>query len=128
MNLILWILQSLLAFVFLHAGLCKTFYRKRDMAFLGQDGVIGLPLWQIRLVGILEILGAYGLVIPLWLNIVPILTPLAAACFSVIMLLAMGVNYGRKKYTNIGVNIFLLAIFLFIFIGRIWIFPIKVGL
>src|SRR5688572_32347479 len=103
MNIILWILQSILAFVFLHAGLCKTFYRKRDMAYLGQDGVIGLPIGLIRTVGILEILGAYGLVIPLWLNILPLLTPLAAACLCLVMILAMGVNYSRKKYKNIWV-------------------------
>jgi uncharacterized membrane protein YphA (DoxX/SURF4 family) len=118
MNIVLWILQSTLAFVFLHAGLCKTFYRKRDMKFLGQDGVVGMPLWLIRTVGIIEILGAYGLVIPLWLNIVPILTPLAAAGFCIVMILAIGVNYRNKKYQNIGVNIALLIIFLAIFIGR----------
>ena len=88
------------------------------MKFLGQDGVVGLPLWLIRTVGIIEILGAYGLVIPLWLNIVPILTPLAAAGFCIIMLLAMGVNYRNKKYQNIAVNIALFIVFLVIFIGR----------
>ena len=118
MNIVLWILQSLLAFVFLHAGLCKTFYRKRDMKFLGQDGVVGLPLWLIRTVGIIEILGAYGLVIPLWLNIMPILTPLAAAGFAIIMLLAMGVNVRNKKYKSVVLNIALFIIFVVIFIGR----------
>jgi uncharacterized membrane protein YphA (DoxX/SURF4 family) len=118
MNIVLWIIQSILAFVFLHAGLCKTFYRKRDMKFLGQDGVVGLPLWLIRTVGIIEILGAYGLVIPLWLKICPILTPIAAAGFCVVMLLAMGVNYKHKKYQNILVNIGFFVIFLVIFIGR----------
>jgi len=119
MNIILWILQSILAFVFLHGGLCKTFYRKRDMAYLGQDGVIGLPIGLIRTIGILEILGAYGLVIPLWLNILPLLTPIAAACFCLIMVLAMGVNYNRRKYNNILVNLGLFTVCFVILYGRI---------
>ncbi len=118
MNVILWILQSLMAFVFLHAGICKTFYPKKEMAYLGQSGVVGLPLGLIRTVGIFEILGAYGLVIPLWLNILPVLTPIAALCFCVIMVSAMVVNYNRKKYKGIAVNIVLFLVFLYIFLGR----------
>jgi uncharacterized membrane protein YphA (DoxX/SURF4 family) len=118
MDTLLWIIQSILAFVFLHGGLCKTFYAKRKMAFLGQDGVVGLPIAVIRTAGIAEILGAYGLVIPLWLDIIPILTPIAAACLALVMLLAAGTNLSRKKYKNIGINIFLFGLCVFICIGR----------
>lgn len=119
MDTLLWIVQSILAFVFLHGGLCKTFYPKREMLYLGQSGVVGLPLATIRTAGIAEIFGAYGLVIPLWLNILPILTPIAAACLALVMLLAAVTNINRKKYGNIAINILLLGLCVFICIGRI---------
>jgi uncharacterized membrane protein YphA (DoxX/SURF4 family) len=119
MDTLLWIIQSVLAFVFLHGGLCKTFYPKRKMVYLGQSGVVGLPTATIKAAGIAEILGAYGLVIPLWLNILPILTPISAGCLALVMVLAAGTNINRKKYGNIVINLILFGLCVFICVGRI---------
>jgi len=125
MNIFVWILQSFLAFLFLHAGLCKTFFRKRKMAYLGQSGVVGLPGPLITFIGICEILGAYALVIPLWLNLVPILTPIATVCFSVIMILAIGVHLRKGQYKNVIVNVLILAALILIFMVRMYYIPLH---
>jgi len=46
----------------------------------GQTGVKGLPAAVITFIGICEILGVFGLILPWWFNIAPVLTPTAAIC------------------------------------------------
>jgi len=118
MDTVLWIIQSVLAFIFLHAGLCKTFYPTREMHYLGQHGVVGVSTPLVRIAGVAEIFGAYGLVIPLWLNIVPILTPIAAGCLAGVMVLATITNLTHKKYSQVAINLVLLGLCLLICIGR----------
>jgi uncharacterized membrane protein len=80
MSRTLWILQSLLAAVFLFSGVIKLV---TPIDVLQQQ----LPLSEafIRFIGVAETLGAIGLVLPSLLRIRPGLTPLAAACLAVLM-------------------------------------------
>jgi uncharacterized membrane protein YphA (DoxX/SURF4 family) len=64
----------------------------------GQTGVKGLSAGTIKFIGISEILIAFGLVLPWLLNIFPFLTPLAALCFAIIMILA------NRAHTNLYVK------------------------
>jgi uncharacterized membrane protein YphA (DoxX/SURF4 family) len=79
-NLVLWILQALLALLFLYAGTAK-FYMPVEV--LTQ---IGLPLGFIRFIGVCETLGAIGLIVPSLTRIRPSLTPLSAAGLVIIMI------------------------------------------
>jgi hypothetical protein len=76
----LWIVQGLLAFLFLGAGISKFVMSPEAM----QDPV-ALPLWFLRFIGTCETLGAIGLILPQLLNIRPGLTPLAASGLVIIM-------------------------------------------
>jgi len=83
MNTLLWIAQVVLAIVFLFAGGTKFAMPIEQM--LSQMPV-ALPGWFLHFIGVCEVLGALGLVLPWLLNIRPKLTPLAAAGLVIIMI------------------------------------------
>jgi uncharacterized membrane protein YphA (DoxX/SURF4 family) len=114
MNSILWTSQVLLAAAFLYSGINKTILSEQQLIAKGQTGVVGLSAASIRAIGVSEILGSIGLILPWWMKTLPFLTPLSAACFVVIMLLAAPIHYRLKEYKNVGVNLTLLAISLFV--------------
>jgi len=80
-NRVLWVLQGLLAALFLFAGVMKLILPLDAMA-----GPVTLPGPFIRFLGVAEVLGAIGLVLPWLLRIRPRLTPLAAAGLTIIMI------------------------------------------
>ena len=81
MNVALWIVQGLLAALFLFAGGAKLVMSAEQMA-----GPVALPLWFLRFIGVAEVLGALGLILPGLLRIRSGLTPLAAAGLVLIMI------------------------------------------
>ena len=73
----------------------------------------------VRFVGIAEIAGALGMLLPMWTGILPWLTPLAAFGFAVIQVLAIGVHYRRNETAQaLPFNLALLALSLFVLWGR----------
>jgi hypothetical protein len=87
MNIALWVVQVLLALLFLWAGGVKLVLTVEEMTQL-----MTLPGWFLRSLGVAEILGALGLVLPGLLRIRPGLTPLAAAALVPIMMGAVVVT------------------------------------
>jgi len=81
MTYALWIVQGLLALIFLFAGGMKLV-----MPLEALTGEMPLPGWFIRFIGVAEVLGALGLILPGLLHIRPGLTPLAAAGLVLIMI------------------------------------------
>jgi hypothetical protein len=81
MNVALWIVQGLLAALFLFAGGAKLVLPLDQMT-----GPVALPGWFLRFLGVAEVLGALGLVLPGLLRIRTGLTPLAAAGLVIIMI------------------------------------------
>ena len=81
MNVALWIVQGLLAALFLFAGGAKLVMSLDQMA-----GPVALPGWFLRFIGVAEVLGALGLILPGLLRIRSGLTPLAAAGLVIIMI------------------------------------------
>jgi len=90
MKIILWIIQALLALLFLFAGTMKFIMSVEDM---NKQTSVTLPGWFLHFIGICEILGALGLILPLLLRIKPRLTPLAAAGLTVIMAGAIALSF-----------------------------------
>ena len=81
-NTLLWIVQGLLAGLFLFAGGVKLVLPVAAM----QQGPMALPGPFLRFLGVAEVSGALGLILPWALRIRPVLTPLAAAGLVVIMI------------------------------------------
>jgi uncharacterized membrane protein YphA (DoxX/SURF4 family) len=86
MTYVLWIIQVLLALLFLFAGGTKLVIPPDVLASMGSPNQIALPAWFVRFIGVAEVLGALGLLLPGLLRIKPWLTPLAAAGLVVIMI------------------------------------------
>jgi len=89
MNRTLWIIQILLAALFLFAGGAKFIVPADQMTQ-------GMPAWMsisfLHFIGACEVLGAIGLILPGLLHIKPGLTPLAAACLTIIVIGATAVT------------------------------------
>jgi uncharacterized membrane protein YphA (DoxX/SURF4 family) len=92
MTYALWIVQVLLALLFLFAGGTKLVIPPDVLASMGSPNQIQLPGWFVRFIGVVEVLGALGLILPGLLRIKPWLTPLAAAGLVVIMIGATVLN------------------------------------
>jgi len=83
----LWTLQVLMALLFMFAGGVKLVTPLEEMM---AQMTVPLPGWFLQFIGVAEVLGALGLVLPGLLRIRPGLTPLAAAGLTVIMIGAVG--------------------------------------
>ena len=81
MSVILWILQVLLALLFIFAGVMKFVMSVEEM---NQQAPVVLPGLFLHFIGICEVLGALGLILPSLLRIQPRLTPLAAVGLAMI--------------------------------------------
>ena len=86
-NRTLWVLQSLLAAVFLAAGLVKLV-----LPIPPTEGPLVLPDAFLQFIGVVETLGAAGLILPMALGILPALTPVAAAGLTIVMVGAVVVT------------------------------------
>lgn len=119
MNTILWICQIFLAVLFLYSGIMKSTQSERKLVAAGQTGVESLPQGLIRFIGISEILGAAGLIIPSISQVLVFLTPLAAFCLGVIMMMAAVVHFRRNEKKAVLLNLFILLLCLFVGVERL---------
>lgn len=108
MNIFIWILQGLLAAVFLMAGVFKVFTpysALREKMAWTEDFSAG----TIKMIGLAEFAGSVGLILPALLNIYPILSVVAAFALGLIMLLAMRTHLRRKEQREATLNVTLLV-------------------
>jgi hypothetical protein len=121
MNTALWIAQGLLAVLFGMAGFMKA--HPADPAACRADGrLAGRAPALTRFIGAAEIAGAIGVIVPILLATLPWLTPLAAAGFVAIQILAIGFHIRRRETAPLPFNAVLLALSLFVVIGRFELF------
>jgi uncharacterized membrane protein YphA (DoxX/SURF4 family) len=118
MNLAVWIAAIVLAAVFAGSGLMKQFVPKEKLVTSGQGWAEDFSPTNIRLIGLAEILGAIGVVLPAAVPIAPILVPLAATGLVFVMVGAATVHARRKEAMNIAVNVVLIALAVFVARGR----------
>ena len=92
MNIALWIIQVLLALLFLFAGGTKLYFSPEVLAAMGPPNQVHLPGLFLKFIGVCEVLGGLGLVLPGLFKIRPQLTSLAAAGLLIIMIGAVVVT------------------------------------
>jgi len=96
MNRVLWIVQGLLALLFIFTGGMKLVLPIEEMT-----KQIPMPGMFLRFIGVAKVLGALGLILPGLLGIRPGLTPLAAAGLVIIMVGATVITVaymGRRRH------------------------------
>ena len=124
MDLALWIIQGVLALAFLLFGGAHVF-RFDDLAAGPRTGwVRAVGKANLRVIGVLEILGAIGLVLPAATGILPWLTPLAAAMLALLMVFAIAFHARRPgEAQNIVLNVVLGVLSLAVAWGRFVVEP-----
>lgn len=111
-NTWLWTAQGILAAIYGMAGTMKVMRSELPGA------PEAMAANQVRLLGIAEIAGAIAMVLPIALDILPWLTPLAAIGFIAIQVLAIGFHVRRNEYQVLPVNLVLAALAVFVLVGR----------
>jgi uncharacterized membrane protein len=109
MNIAIWVIQGILAAMFGMAGVMKSFQSKEQLA-PKVPWVNDFPLAVVKLVGISELLGAVGLIVPWATGTQPILTPVSAAALALVMVLAAIYHAVKGEYKAIGFNVVLLVL------------------
>ncbi len=104
LNIAIWILQGLTAFVFLFSGINKAYFDEKTLVRKGQTGVEGLPKWLIKFIGISEILGAMAVIGPMVINRWIVLTSISAICLGFIMIPAAYIHSKRNEPRNVLIN------------------------
>ncbi len=95
-NLVLWGVQGFLALFFLAAGAPKLIGRGLER----WTGFSGVPRPLVVFIGLTEVLGAAGLVLPMVTGVLPWLTPLAALGLAIIVLMATGFHLRADERIN----------------------------
>jgi hypothetical protein len=93
MTTAIWILKGVIALIFTFTGIYKIVLPKAKLLAKGMKGLIDLDEKQIKAAGLLEVLGACGLILPALLNIVPALSAISALCLGLTMIVAGRINY-----------------------------------
>lgn len=118
MDIALWVVAGLLSTIFLMAGIMKMTQTKEQLAEK-MGWVEHYEPRAIKLIGLLEVLGAIGLILPAVTNTIPILTPLAAIAIALLMVGAMSRHLSRGNETQMVVmNMVFLLMALFVAWGR----------
>lgn len=119
MNLALWIIAGVLAFAFAGSGVMKLVQSKDKLVASPTGGwAADWSPASIKLIGVAEILGAIGLILPAVLHVAPTLVPLAAIGLILVMFGAAVVHARRHELPNVAINVALLLLAAFVAWGR----------
>jgi|SRR5579859_4244703 len=121
MNIVLWILQVILALIFLFIGYVMAFptpYQTKQMPY-----ILAIPTPFRQILAAADALGGIGLILPPLTHILPWLTPLAAMCLVILMASAVVFHSRRREYPNVVFNLILLVLSAVIAYGRLVLVP-----
>jgi putative oxidoreductase len=122
MNVALWIVQGLLAVAYLGAGVMKA-TQPLDQLAQRMEWASSSPPTFVRFIGIAEILGAIGLILPLATGVLPGLTVAAAVGLVLVQVAASAFHVSRNEVSVLPVNLVLLLLAVFVVYGRLAIVP-----
>jgi hypothetical protein len=126
----LWVLQVMWGLFFAGSGFGKvllfdaTLYAEAPRAVAWYAAV---PQWLIVCIGVCEVLGGVGLILPSVTRVRPALTPLAGAGLALTMLLAAAFHVVRGEYALVPANLVLGLVSAFLAAGRSRLRPVASG-
>ncbi|WP_232663209.1 DoxX family protein [Pseudonocardia sp. TRM90224] len=97
MGIVVWVLQGLLALVYFAAGVAKLVRPKPALVSAGMGWADDYSDAGVKGIGVVEVIGAIGLILPWVTGILPVLTPLAAVGLLVVSVLAVATHVRRKE-------------------------------
>jgi uncharacterized membrane protein YphA (DoxX/SURF4 family) len=118
METALWITQVLLAAIFFATGMTKLTQPRLKLAAGPMSWAADVTDDQFRALGLLEVAGALGLILPAATGIAPLLTPLAAVGLALTMVGAIVTHLREGEPERLAVPIILLALCLFVAVER----------
>ncbi|MET9064129.1 DoxX family protein [Streptosporangium sandarakinum] len=121
LNGVLWSLQALFGFFFAGSGFGKVLLYDEALYAAAPRAVAwyaAVPQPLIVFIGVCEVLGGVGLILPAMAKVKPMLTPLAAAGLTLTMILAAGFHIVRGEYELVPANLLLGGVAAFITVGR----------
>ena len=117
LHIILWTAQIILGGMFIMAGVMKSSQPIIDLS-KSVPWTANVPLALVRFIGVSELLGGIGLILPALFRIKPILTPVAAIGILIIMVFAMLYHIINGETNVIGINVAFALLAAFIAWGR----------
>ena len=124
LNILLWIAQISLCGMFLMAGTMKLITPDDEMMKNMPDASAGF-LKFIRFLGVCEVLGAVGMILPSLLKIKPMLTPIAAIGIAITMIVAVGMHISKGETSATITTAVLALLAIFVIWGRFKAAPIA---
>lgn len=109
MPIVLWILNALLALAFLATGAMKLARPRTALVDSGMAWAGDTSTTNVKLIGVAEVIGAVGLILPRLTGIAPILTPLAATGLTLVMVGAVIVHLRRRESATPALVLAILA-------------------
>lgn len=124
MNIALWVVAGLMAAAFLIAGANKLLIPRAKLARAPGGGwVLDFSGRFVKTLGVLEVLGAAGLILPALTGIAPVLVPSAGVGLAVVMVGAAIVESRRREFAHALLNLCYLALLVFVAWGRFGPYP-----
>lgn len=122
MLVFLWVAEIVLALLYFGLGVMRLVQSYTKLVRVLRWPA-DFPAWAVKLIGVAEILGALGLILPAASDVAPILTPIAASALALMMAGAVAVHVRRGERHRIALPAILLAMNVFIAIGRFGPYP-----
>ncbi|GAB7051011.1 DoxX family protein [Catenuloplanes indicus] len=118
MNIVLWVIAALLAAAFLMAGAMKVIQPRERLVASGMAWAGDFPPAVVKAIGVLEVLGAAGLILPAVTGVAPIVVPLAATGLVLMMAGAVIVHVRRGEFSMMAPSVVLLILAAVVAWGR----------
>jgi hypothetical protein len=110
LKLAYWIVAGLLAAVYLYSGAKKATQSQAQLQPMMAWAGTSVPMPLVRLIGVIEIAGAVGLIVPPLVGIAPVLAMAAAIGFVVLQVFATALHLARGETKDLGLNLTLIVL------------------
>ncbi|TQJ25018.1 DoxX-like protein [Micromonospora sp. A202] len=110
MEIAYWIVSGLLALFYLYSGGMKMVRSQAQLAPMMAWAGTAVPMAGVRAIGVAEVLGALGLILPPLTGIAPVLAVAAAAGLTILQVLGAGFHLSRGERKDVWLNLVLAAV------------------